>query len=160
MDVNLEGLDDHSKIWIYQSNRKLTQEESIATQVALNRFAANWVAHNQQLKAKALLVEDQFIILAVDETLAGASGCSIDSSVHFLKDLQSQLGVDLFDRMRFAYKDIDGQIQSADRQSFSDLYTSGAITDDTLVIDTLIKTKGDLSSILKPLKDSWHSRMV
>ena len=160
MNINLEGLDDSSKVWIYQSNRPLTEEESLATQVALDRFAANWVAHSRQLKAKARLVEDRFIILAVDETMAGASGCSIDASVHFLKNLQNQLQVDLFDRMRFAYKDENGNIQSTDRASFVNLYAIGTISDSTLVVDTLVKTKKDLSTILKPLKESWHSRMV
>lgn len=159
MNIDLKGFDDGSKIWIYQSNRKLTPEESKFTKDALAEFASKWVAHNVQLKAQALLLEDQFILLAVDETLAGASGCSIDSSVHFLKSLQSHIGVDLFDRMRFAYKDPSG-IMTADRATFAQLYADGAIDDDTIVVDTLIKTKGDLSQLLKPLKSSWHARMV
>ena len=80
--------------------------------------------------------------------------------VHFLKNLQNQLQVDLFDRMRFAYKDENGNIQSTDRASFANLYAIGTISDSTLVVDTLVKTKKDLSTILKPLKESWHSRMV
>lgn len=160
MNINLEGMADQSKIWIYQSNRPLTQDEAIPTQIALDQFAANWVAHNQQLKAMAILVEQRFIILAVDETLAGASGCSIDSSVHFLKKLQQHLGIDLFDRMRFAYIDVEGKLQSADRTEFAQLYEVGTITDDTSVVDTLVKTKGALSSFIKPLKDSWHRQMV
>jgi len=160
MNINLDGLDDSSKIWIYQSSRLLSDSESTATQIALDQFASTWVAHNRQLKAKAQLVESRFIILAVDETLAGASGCSIDASVHFLKKLQDQLQIDLFDRMRFAYRDLEGNIQSVDRESFSDLYAKGAITDVTMVVDTLIQTKKDLPHILKPLKESWHSRMV
>lgn len=159
MNIDLTGFDDSSKIWIYQANRKLTPAESKFTKEALSEFASKWVAHNIQLKAQALLVEDQFIILAVDETLAGASGCSIDSSVHFLKSLQSQIGVDLFDRMRFAYQDQTG-IMTADRATFSQLYADGTIDDDTIVIDTLVKTKGDLPHLLKPLKSSWHARMV
>ncbi len=160
MNITLDGFDDSSKIWIYLSSRRLNQDESISTQIALDDFASRWVAHSQQLKAYAQLVDNQFIILAVDESQVGASGCSIDSSVHFLKNLQNQLGVDLFDRMRFAYQTDQGQITCTDRQSFSDLYASGAIDDTTLVVDTLVKTKGGLPSILKPLKDSWHSRMV
>lgn len=160
MNINLDGLDDSSKVWIYQSNRILSEAESLATQRALDQFASTWVAHNRQLKAKAQLVEGRFIILAVDETMAGATGCSIDASVHFLKKLQEQLQIELFDRMRFAYRDTEGNIQSADRVSFSNLYAKGVITDSTLVVDTLVKTKKDLPHILKPLKESWHIRMV
>jgi len=160
MNINLEGLAPNSKIWIYQANRALSHDESISTQVALDQFAGNWVAHNRQLKAKAVLVENRFIILAVDESLAGASGCSIDASVHFLKTLQNQLGIDLFDRMRFAFKNENGELQSVTRSEFSSLYASGEISDETIVVDTLIKTKGELSALLKPLKESWHIRMV
>ena len=159
MNIDLKGLDDSSKVWIYQSNRKLTSEESQYTRETLTSFAARWTAHNMQLKAKAVLLEDQFIILAVDETLAGASGCSIDASVHFLKSLQDHLGVDLFDRMRFAYLD-QGTIRTADRISFAQLYATGVISDETEVIDTLVKSKGDLANLIKPLKESWHARMV
>jgi len=159
MKIDLEGLDDSSKIWIYQSNRKLTPEESQYTREALTSFAAQWTAHNMQLRSKAILIENQFIVLAVDETLAGASGCSIDASVHFLKTLQSHLGVDLFDRMRFAYLS-DGAVLTADRLAFAQLYADGTISDDTKVVDTLVKTKKDLSQLIKPLKESWHARMV
>jgi len=159
MNIDLTGLDDSSKVWIYQSNRKLNAEESLYTIDALNAFASKWTAHSMQLKAKAVLVADQFIILAVDQTLAGASGCSIDASVHFLKSLQSHLGIDLFDRMQFAYLD-QAEIKTADRETFAKLYADGLISGDTEVVDTLVKTKKDLSRLIKPLKESWHARMV
>ena len=96
----------------------------------------------------------------VDESLAGASGCSIDKSVHFIKQIEQHYGVDLFDRMTFTYKDGE-TVKSAPRMEFAELYKMGKINDATLVFDNLVKTKGDFTSNwVKPLGESWHKRMV
>ena len=106
------------------------------------------------------LAEDRFILLAVDEGQADASGCSIDKSVHFLKQLEAQLDIDLFDRMTFAWKD-DSGVKTASSEEFAQLYRAGKIGDDTLVFDNLVKTKAELEeNWLKPLNKSWHRRFV
>ena len=96
----------------------------------------------------------------VDESLAGASGCSIDKSVHFIKQLEQHYSIDLFDRMTFTYKDGD-QVKTAPRDEFAALYQAEKINDTTLVFDNLIKNKGEFEEQwLKPLGESWHKRMV
>ena len=96
----------------------------------------------------------------VDESQAGASGCSIDSSVRFIQQLGEQYRVNFFDRMLFAYQK-EGQVYSVPSMKFAELYQKGEIDDTTLVFDTLVKTKGDLDTKwLKPLGESWHKRMV
>ncbi len=102
----------------------------------------------------------RFLVLAVDETQAGASGCSIDSSVNFLKKLGAHYQRDLFDRLRFSYVD-NGAVHTVSKDDFAQLYQDGTINDETLVFDPLLKTVEELSSgFQKPLKDSWHSRFV
>ncbi|MGN6639512.1 MAG: ABC transporter ATPase, partial [Mucilaginibacter sp.] len=93
---------EHSRVWIYQSNRELTDNETSRLLDLLNKFAAEWTAHNHQLKAKAEIRYNRFIVLIVDESQAGASGCSIDKSVNFLKGLEQEFGISLFDRFNFA----------------------------------------------------------
>jgi hypothetical protein len=96
----------------------------------------------------------------VDESNADASGCSIDKSVYFLKNLQAKYSRDLFDRMHFSFKKGE-EVITLDRNSFAQAYREGEINDETLVFDTLVKNKGELDrSWTKPLKDSWHKRMV
>jgi hypothetical protein len=149
-----------TRVWIYQSNRAFTSEEANTLQEQLEDFARQWVSHNRQLRSRAEIRHNRFIVLMVDESQADASGCSIDSSVHFLKQLESEYQLDLFDRMTFAYWQ-NNQLKTADRDGFLQLYNSGEINDNTLVFDNLIQTKGQLDSEwLKPLHKSWHKRMV
>ncbi len=149
-----------TRVWIYQSNKPFNQSVLPELKELVDRFAQNWVSHNRQLRAHGDVLHDRFILLAVDEGQADASGCSIDKSVHFLKQLEKELGVDLFDRMTFAWMDDDG-VKAAGSEEFSSLYQAGKITADTLVFDNLVKTKGELEeNWLKPLNKSWHRRFV
>ncbi len=158
--TSLEILPDSSRIWLYQANRPFREEDISDIREKVRRFAQSWVSHNRQLRAHGDVLHKQFILLAVDESQADASGCSIDKSVYFLKELQADYGVDLFDRMAFTYKEGD-KVQTARREEFVRLYQEGKINDDTLVFDNLVSNKGDFeSSWLKPLKNSWHKRMV
>lgn len=153
-------LPDTTRVWIYQSNRPFTAEELPFVKHHLQQFARKWVSHNQALQSFADIFHNQFVILMVDESQAGASGCSIDSSVRFLQQLQDEYGVDLFDRMTFAYK-ADGEVKTAHRSEFKQLYQAGKITDDTLVFDNLVTTKADFENHwIKLLRESWHKRMV
>lgn len=149
-----------SRVWVYQSNRAFTLSETQEINALLADFAKRWVSHNQRLTAYGTIVHNRFIVLIVDEGQVGAGGCSIDRSVAFLKDLQAQYQVDLFDRMRFAY--LDGEeIISLSREAFANAYQSGAIHDDTFVFDPLVSNKHDFdTAFLKPLGQSWHKRMV
>jgi hypothetical protein len=149
-----------SRVWIYTANRALTEPESAKVQQALDVFVRQWTAHNQALTAKAEVFNNQLIILMVDETGAGASGCSIDKSVHFLEQLGAELGVDFFERMRFAWVE-NGALRWADRHSFAGEVTAGRIGADTPVLNTLVQSKHALETQwLVPFAQSWHRRLV
>ena len=153
-------LPDTTRVWVYQSNKPFPKENIPEVKMKIMQFAQNWVSHNRQLQAHGDLIHDQFVVLMVDESMAGASGCSIDSSVYFLKSLQAEYGVDLFDRMTFTYQQ-DGTVHTASREEFAQRYQEGVIDDNTLVFDNLVNNKGDFEKAwLKPLGNSWHRRMV
>lgn len=158
---NAMSLSPQSKVWIYQSNRPLAEAEEQQILPELQAFAQSWVSHNRQLRAGADILHQRFVVLAVDETQADASGCSIDKSVHFLKGLEQSYGLSLFERMIFSYQDAEGKVHTVDRDTFAQLYASGAINDETPVFDPLVDTLGDLQQqFVKPLGQSWHKRMV
>lgn len=155
-----EILPSTTRVWIYQANRPVPDEAVAEIREKIQHFAQHWVSHNRALRSHADLWHNRFVILMVDESQAGASGCSIDASVHFLKGLQAEYGIDLFDRMVFSFKQGE-EVLSLPREAFARWYAEGKIDDDTLVFDTLVNTKGDLErNWLKPLRESWHKRLV
>lgn len=148
-----------TRLWIYLAERPLTDAETGTAQAALNDFAHQWTAHNQALLARAEIFQNQIVILAVDESRAGASGCSIDKSVHFLEALGQQLHIDFLEKMRFAWLDGD-RWQVAGRAEFAALVAAGKITADTPAANTLVATKKDLSEKWAlPYGQSWHRRL-
>lgn len=159
--ASLQDFSPDSRVWIYQSDRALGADESLKTGRALDEFCRQWTAHNQQLKAAAEVVEGRYIILMVDETMAGASGCSIDKSVHFLEELGRAVGADFFERMRFGWLDEHGALHTADRAGLTEAHKARIIGDDTLMVNTMVQNRRDLQeNWLVPLGRSWHKRMI
>ncbi|MBD3749276.1 MAG: ABC transporter ATPase [Sphingobacteriales bacterium] len=148
-----------SRVWIYQSNRALRNEELILIKERLSSFISSWTAHNQALKAAFEIRYDRFLVLIVDETQAGASGCSIDKSVHLMKDIEQQFHINLFDRLNMAWK-MDEQVHSSSKEDFEELLKQGKISSETIVFNNLVS---DYEQYLHhweiPFKDSWHAKV-
>lgn len=148
-----------SRIWVYTLSRSLTPDETALAQAAIDRFVDQWTAHNQALKATGEVWQQRYIVLMVDESQAGASGCSIDKSVHFLEQLGRELNVDCFDRMRFGWVK-DGQLYTGTRDECVRFRQTGEITDDTLMVNTLAPTRARLAAEwLVPYVKSWARRL-
>ncbi len=149
-----------SRVWIYQSSRPFSEVECRALEDALQKFLVQWVSHGAHLPAWAGVLHRRFIVLMVDQREAGPSGCSIDASVRFLKELEARLGVELFDRMQFAW--LEGEeVHTAPKEVFAEKYARGELQDHTPVFDNLVETKAQLENDwLKPLEESWHRRFV
>lgn len=150
---------EQSRVWIYQSDRELSDEQAKQALDQLNLFAAEWTAHNHQLKAKAEVRYSRFLVLIVDESQAGASGCSIDKSVNFMKRLEQQFGINLFDRFNLAYRNGE-KVLSAPRPEFEELLKSRKINTDTIVFNNLVQNLQQLDTKWEvPFKDSWHVQL-
>lgn len=147
------------RIWIYQAERKLTNEEATYLLEKMDQFARDWTAHGKQLVAQALLRYNQFLVIRVDEGLVKATGCSIDKSTTLIKQLQDELGLDFFNRMLIAYRDQEG-IKTVSRESFEKLIESGLVTEDTIVFNNMVDTGAGLENSWEvPLKNSWHAQV-
>jgi len=158
--AQLPDFSPESKVWMYTAGRMLTENECAQVQHALNHFTQRWTAHNEALKAYGEVFGNRVLMLMVDETQAGASGCSIDKSVHFLEHLGEELGIDFFERMTFGFLDAHGDLHFADREACSALRDSGQITDNTLMLNSLADKKKTLADqLFIPYKDSWHKRV-
>ena len=150
---------ENSRVWIYQSDKQLTEEQTAQIQQHLNAFTTQWTAHNNQLKAKAEVRYNRFLILIVDETQAGASGCSIDKSVHFMQQLEQKFGINLFDRFNLAYREGE-EILSLPRDGFEEKLKAGSIGSNTIVFNNLVQNLKQLDTQWEvPFKDSWHMQL-
>jgi hypothetical protein len=150
---------ENSRVWVYQADRELTSAETSDLEQQLADFATGWTAHNHQLKATAIVQYNRFIILVVDETQAGASGCSIDKSVRLMKELEGQYGINLFDRFNLAYRE-GNSIVSVPRERFEELIAENRITSETIVFNNVVQTLADLKTKWEvPFKNSWHAQL-
>jgi hypothetical protein len=156
----LEKMPETARVWIYQSSRSFSEMELTVLRSQLRAFVGDWTAHSNQLSAAGDVLFERFLVLAVDESQAGASGCSIDKSVNFLKSIENQYNTQLFERMHFAF--LQGEdVEVVPSGEFSRLYTEGGISENTLVFDNLVQSIGDMKKQwIKPLNKSWHKRFV
>ena len=141
----MHNFSPQSKVWVYQSDRPFTADEEANLNGALAQFTQQWTAHNQQLKAIGEVRNNRFIILMVDETQAEASGCSIDKSVHFIKEVESHFGVALFNRLLVSYE-VNGEVKTTNVNELENLFAADQINQDTLVFNALVTTKEQLDS--------------
>jgi hypothetical protein len=160
MFIPFEKIQDSSRIWIYQANRKFNYEESKIISDALTTFTEGWLVHGSPMQASFSLRYDQFVILAADEDANAASGCSIDDSVRTLKRLGSELTIDFFDRTLVGFKNA-AHVFTIPASDLKSKLNDGAWNSDTLVFDNLVKTKRDLTQAwLVPAGSSWLKRYL
>ncbi|HCS20564.1 MAG TPA: hypothetical protein DIW47_08390 [Bacteroidetes bacterium] len=125
----------------------------------LDQFCRSWTAHDQKLMAGGHVLHNRLLVLFVDETRAGASGCSIDASARFLRETGKELDCDFFVRNLVAVKR-NGSWEWMDFKSIPELLESGKISADTTIIDTSISELEELNSWEKPLKETWLKRYL
>ncbi len=139
MYVPFENLPEDSKIWIYQSNRKFSDEEMAEIENELKAFIENWSAHGTGLEASYLLKYNRFIVLAVNQEVQQATGCSIDSSVAFIQKLEQKYEVDLLDKMNVTFKNGE-HIAHKSLIDFKRMAKEKAVTANTIVFNNLVNT--------------------
>lgn len=160
MLVPFTELPDSSRVWIYQSNRSFTDLELQEITSKLEDFIAQWTAHGADLKASFEIKYKRFITLALDQQLNAATGCSIDSSVKFIQDLEQKYEVDLLDKMNVSYK--QGEfVAYKTLTDFRKMAKEKAVSKNTIVFNNLVNNKGEyLSDWEVPASDSWHNRFL
>mgnify|MGYP000851072949 FL=1 len=158
MFVPFESLPLESKIWIYQSNRKFSDQECAEIETDLQAFLQNWSAHGTALEASYQLKYNRFIIIAVNQEVQNATGCSIDASVQFIQNLEKKYDVDLLDKMNVTFK-LGEHIAHKSLLDFKKMAKDKAVTEKTIVFNNLVNTIEDWNTNWEvPASESWHSR--
>ena len=145
-----------SRVWIYQSDRVFSDNEILFIQQKLLAFCKNWKTHQTHLISSYIVLYNRFIILLVDEQQQNASGCSIDSSVRIIKEIEIELGIDLFNRTQIAFKKEGEEIFIHSVPEFKKIVKS-----DTVVFNNLVTTKADLEENWSiAASNSWHAKFL
>ena len=149
------SFDQDSKVWIYQSDRIFNQNELVAIQDKLNVFVGSWTSHGAKVKGFATIYADAFIIIMADEKQTGVSGCSTDSSVRTIKEIEAAHQLNLFDRLNCCFL-IDEKIVSVHLSKIQQAFDSKIINENSLYFNNTVLTKKQLiENWILPLKESW-----
>ncbi len=157
-DLIPQDFDETSRVWVYQCNRSFTLSETLKIEELLQNFTANWNSHGSPVKGFANLFFGQFIIFIADETATGVSGCSTDSSVRFVKNIEEDYQVQLFDRQTLAFA-VDERIQLIPLSMLNYEIDKEIIAANTLYFNNTILSKKDLmSNWIIPVGQSWLAK--
>ena len=157
--IPFEQLPSGARLWIFPSDRPLSSEEERELLSRVDAFLEGWDAHGVPLTAGRDWREGRFLLIAVDESTAPPSGCSIDSMARVLKELGEEWGTSFLDHSPVWFR-VDGEVQRAGRGEFRGLVGKGKVGIDTPVFDNAITRKFQLQGggWEKPAGASWHRR--
>jgi hypothetical protein len=160
MFTQYKNLPNNSRVWVYQSDRVFTEEEIEVISEKTVDFINQWTRHGEDLKGSFTIKYNQFLVLAVDESFNSISGCSIDSSVRFIKALETELKIDLMNKMNITFKDNE-VINLVKLSDFQGLAREKKVTSETIVFNNMVVTKSDFENNWEiQAKESWHKRFL
>jgi hypothetical protein len=158
MFIDFKELPEESRVWIYQANRTFKEEELEILKPQLKVFLEKWTAHGQDLKAGFEMPYNRFIVIGLDQAEAGATGCSIDASVHFIQAVEKELDIDLMDKMNVSFKN-GPYVAYKELADFRKMAKAKSVTSKTIVFNNLVQTVGEYKDYWEvPASESWHSR--
>ncbi len=155
-----EDFDDNSRVWIYQSSRIFLMSEAFELEDIFKEFVQTWASHGTPVKGYANLFFGRFIVFMADETATGVSGCSTDSSVRVIKEIEQQYNVNMFDRQTLAFI-VKDKIEAIPLSQFHYAIDNNFINENTLYFNNTILTKKQLTEgWIIPVKDSWLQKQL
>jgi hypothetical protein len=159
--VEIADLPDSSRAWVFGSDRALDPSAEDLLLREVDRFLSQWHAHGAPLTVGRDWKYGRFLTVAVDQSTAGASGCSIDGLFRALKSLESRLGASLVTSGLVFFRDAKGEIQAVDRERFTALGDEGKIKPNTRVFDPTVTTLGEWRARFEmDAAKSWHAALL
>lgn len=147
MLIPFDNMPDHARVWVYQTNKNLTDLEVHNVEQFLKNQINAWAAHGADLAGSVQVLYNRFVIVTVDEMQNQVSGCSIDASTRWLKDLGAELTIDFFDRSVAFLK--NNELQTAEIGKIKSLVTDEILTPETLIFNNLV-------SNIQEFKNNWN----
>ena len=126
MIVEFDIIPKESRIWIYQSKSDFSQSD-IEIIKKSEFFLDKWVAHNKELQSSFQILNNRFLVIAVNEKYNPIGGCSIDYSLQLVKDISKTIDNNLLDRLIVNYKE-DSNIKSITLNELKNNLKTGAFS--------------------------------
>ena len=102
----------------------------------------------------------RFIVIALNQNLNNATGCSIDASVHFIQRIEKDYNVDLMDKMNVSYKQGDF-VAYKTLLDFKKMAKDKAVSKNTIVFNNMVNNIAEFKENWEvPASESWHSRFL
>ena len=157
--VNFDRLPEDARVWIFAAERSLNAGEQERLLAHVDRFIGQWAAHETPLTAGRELRCDRFLFVAVDQRMAGPSGCSIDALVRQMRQLEQEFGVELVNHAPVVFRK-GGEIRRVRRDQFAALASAGEVDSGTTVFDNTLTRLGDVRAGRweTPAANAWHAR--
>jgi hypothetical protein len=148
----------HSKVWIYQANRPLLMSEALQLEEVTDNFVAQWTSHGAKVKGYANLLFGRFLVFMSDEGVEQVSGCSTDSMVRIVQELETLLNISFTDRTQLAFVKND-KIEAIPMNQLEYALTHKLVHEETIYFNNMVSTKKDLMNNWQiPLKQSWIAK--
>ena len=159
--VAFASLPADARVWVFGAASELTEPASARLLDAVDDFLEQWNAHGSPLVCARELRDGRFLAVGVDQSTAGASGCSIDGLFRTLAKLESALGTTMLGGGRVYYRDAQGRVNVATRAVFNQLARDGQVGPDTPAFDTSITSASAWREHFeKPIRESWHAQLM
>ena len=158
MYIPFNDISEDSRVWVYQAARQFSVKEKELIADRLSSFCDGWNSHGNRMPTSFEILDDQILVLADDESELGASGCSIDSSVRILRQLEDELENNITDQGKVTFKSDSGEITVASSMGIKSRITSGEIDAQSLVVNPQVQIKKDLKSVWITAGNSWLNR--
>lgn len=149
-----------SRVWIYQCNRRLSLSEVLESETMIDNFIESWNSHGAPVKGFGSVFFGQFIVLMADESATNVGGCSTDSSVRLIKEIEKQFQVQLFERTMLAFV-VKDKIELLPLSQTRYAFENGFIDSETLYFNNLVLNKKEMENYwIIPVKDSWLAKKL
>jgi hypothetical protein len=160
MYIPFNQLSDAARIWVYQASRSLEHEEKATILQKVQGFLEQWTSHGHPLQCSTDILYNQLLVLAVEESFQGATGCAVDASVQFIRELEQAFQVDLLNRTQIAFRSGEANF-TIPLEQLKEKIQQGVIAADMLVFDNTVTKKEELAERwLVRVENSWLAKYL
>ena len=153
MFLPFENISSESRIWIFSSSIKISDDSQKDISEIIIKFLNSWKHHGVDLPCSFKILDNFFIIIALDQSNNSAGGCSIDQMFNCISNIDQQFDLSLLKSLKNAFF-IDNQVLCYPLEKVDVKFS------DYLFFDQTIDKKKQLDDWLILLKNSWFKRFL